>query len=367
KASDYGRFNRDTMEGPFYNDIFPDVKVRGDVRSAEDFQTTAGGAVISAGVGGTITGRGADIFLIDDPLKDAEEAASEVIKDKIWDWYGSVARTRLSPGGIIMVVQTRWATDDLCGRLLEREGTIDSGGIWDVLKLPAILNGEALWPEKFPLDDLLEIRNLMGEKMFQALYQQEPMDITERIFADPQFGEPPVDLRKIAYLDPAFGGKDYSALAIGGNHRVDDNPRNDKAYVTHGSIWKGTIDVTYNRVEKILKAQNVEALWIESNQAQTVLSFEFRKRGIKVNEVSNNAPKHLRIQNYVKLNWPRIYFSKLIENDFIQQVLKYSELARNDDAPDALAGLMQQLSVGRTPFHERYSGVGSLMSRIFRR
>jgi len=114
----FSRKVRARVKDKTYRSIFPGTYLDRDSTSAENWLTTAGGGYVAAGVGGGITGKGAHVFIIDDPVKDAEEADSETIRDKAWDWYSSTARTRLSPGGGMLVIQTRWHDDDLSGRLL---------------------------------------------------------------------------------------------------------------------------------------------------------------------------------------------------------------------------------------------------------
>lgn len=126
--------------------------------------------LIAAGVGAGLTGSGADLLIIDDPVKDSEEASSPLIRDKIYDWYRSVALTRLSPKGKVIIVMTRWSTDDIVGRVLN-----DNPDEWDVLHLPAIDDGKALWPERFPLEELLSRKAILGSRVFEALYQGHPV------------------------------------------------------------------------------------------------------------------------------------------------------------------------------------------------
>lgn len=137
------------------------------------------GGFLAAGVGGGLTGFGADCILIDDPIKDAEAAYSAKQRDAVWEWYGMVARTRLQPGGSIVVIITRWHEDDLCGRLLR-----DNIENWEVLRMPAIAEdndilgrepGAALWPEMFDSDALNAVRMQIGSYAWNALYQQRPV------------------------------------------------------------------------------------------------------------------------------------------------------------------------------------------------
>ena len=147
------------------------------------------GGLIAAGVGGGLTGHGSDLLIIDDPIKGAEEAHSTLQKDKIWDWYQAVARTRLHPGGKIIIIATRWALDDLTGRVLE------GAEPWARISLSALAEdddplgrapGEALWPERYTAADLEAVSKELGEYVWNALYQQRPYDISGGIFRQEQ-------------------------------------------------------------------------------------------------------------------------------------------------------------------------------------
>ena len=141
------------------------------------------GGMIAAGVGGPITGHGAHLAIIDDPVKDAEDANSKTQRDAKWDWYRFVLRTRLMPGGAIVLVLTRWHEDDLAGRLLQAAASDPEADQWTVLRLPAIAEeedplgrelGQALWPEQYDETALKEIKASVGSYVWAALYQQRP-------------------------------------------------------------------------------------------------------------------------------------------------------------------------------------------------
>lgn len=188
------RFNRDVqrvIDDEQYFELFPKTKlnnsrVRTDsrgsyIRTSDLFEIVGhAGAYRSCGVGGGITGQGADILIIDDPIKDRAQAASKTIRDSIWDWYTSTAYTRLSPGGGVIVMATRWHTDDLIGRLIQRMG---EGDTFRIVNYPAIAEhdelhrkaGEALHPERYPLSTLLQIQKTIGSRDWEALYQQHPV------------------------------------------------------------------------------------------------------------------------------------------------------------------------------------------------
>jgi len=187
-ATRFGRQARDIVSSPQFGAIFPDSRVNEQDKSAERWVTTAGGVFVSAGIGGGITGWGADLALIDDPIKDASEAFSQTVKDNIWDWYCSALYTRLMPGGRVVMTLTRWAEDDLAGRA-EELGQ-ETGEKWTVVRFPAIAEeedvlgrvpGDALWPERFPIERLEVIRGILGEQ-FASLYQQSPFVAGGNIF-----------------------------------------------------------------------------------------------------------------------------------------------------------------------------------------
>jgi predicted phage terminase large subunit-like protein len=356
RAEDLTRWQRNACESDRFLDIFPNCRVDQQTRAKDQWMTTAGGQVIGAGISGPITGRGADLAIVDDPVKSYEEAISETIQESIWDWYRSTLFTRLHPGASVIIVMTRWVTNDLSGRLIAEQGLKSDGGQWELLKLPAIsADGKALWPERYDLDMLVEIRQSIGEKLWQSLYQQEPVDLIERLFGDPTFAEPPANLKRIAYLDPAFGGSDFSALTFGGISYYDE----DKfiIYVTGGEIWRSQLDETYNRVERLYNNSGAGTLFIEANQAQKAIAAEFKRRGIPVREVTHTSNKHLRIVNAVKVHWDSLRFSKHVSQDYMMQLLNYSELSRHDDAADSLAGLIECLGMGGARLERRFDGL----------
>jgi predicted phage terminase large subunit-like protein len=185
-SEEFGRGVRNFLADPIHQAIFPTCKLSEDSTAAHRFNTTAGGAYYAVGRGGPITGRGAHLLLIDDPIKDGAESNSESVRKALHEWYRFVAYTRLMPGGAIIIIQTRWHEDDLAGRLLREHGSEN----WDVLSLPAIAErdedfrkaGEALWPEKYPLEELNRIRGTIGGPAWASLYQQRPAAAEGAIF-----------------------------------------------------------------------------------------------------------------------------------------------------------------------------------------
>lgn len=173
-ALDFGRDVRGIVQGEEFRALFPDVTLAADSQAANRWHTNKGGVSVYVGVGGPITGRGAHVALIDDPFKNREEADSEVRRETVWKWYTSTLRTRLMPGGAIVLILTRWHEDDLAGRLLEKQRNE-----WKVIELPAVpdegtAKERALWPEWYDLAALKRIRSDIGPRDWSALYQQKP-------------------------------------------------------------------------------------------------------------------------------------------------------------------------------------------------
>ena len=180
-AATWGRKARDVLNEygkPFYG---IEVNDKSSAANRWDIKGHSGG-MITAGVGGPITGKGADILIIDDPVKNAEEANSATYRNKIWEWYKSTAYTRLEPDGSIILIMTRWHEDDLAGRILHQidEG---KGEKWEIINLPAIAEdhdildrkvGEPLWPRRYDLKKLLDIKYNTGSYWWSAMYQQRP-------------------------------------------------------------------------------------------------------------------------------------------------------------------------------------------------
>lgn len=187
RAGDVGRAVRNQFLHPLYNEIFPTCHLSPDSRGANKLSTVERGNYYSVGVGGAIVGRGANLFIIDDPLKSREDAESKITRKKLQDWFKAVAYTRLMPDNRIVIVMTRWHYEDLAGFLLERK-TDD----WKVLSLPAIAEskceltkrevGDALWEKFYPTSKLRQIRNNIGSREWNAQYQQRPLDEEGSIF-----------------------------------------------------------------------------------------------------------------------------------------------------------------------------------------
>ncbi len=217
-ALDFGREVRNIVSSQDYKNVFPDVSLAEDSKAANRWHTNKQGVYVAVGVGGPITGRGAHIALIDDPFKNREDADSEVIREKVWNWYTSTLYTRLMPGGAIVLILTRWHEDDLAGRLIAEQ---DKGGDkWKIIDLPAIKNEgtdkeEALWPDWYNLKSLKRIKNAIGPRDWSALYQQKPQPDEGIYFKKEYFKRYKVEDTP-DYLNK-YGASDYAVTDSGGD------------------------------------------------------------------------------------------------------------------------------------------------------
>ncbi|TCK59849.1 phage terminase large subunit [Seleniivibrio woodruffii] len=217
-AEVFGRRVRDLAAGGTFGLVFPNLRLKEGAKAANRWETTEGGGYVSAGVGGSITGMGGDLLIIDDPFKNQEEADSEVYREKVWEWYQSTLYTRIEKGGKILVILTRWHEDDLAGRLLQQ-----SGEDWTVVSFPAVAEeeeefrrtGDALWPEKYSLETLKRMEKAVGSRVWNALYQQRPAPASGAVFRREWwrfYDELPAGLKLFQSWDMTFkdsAGADY--------------------------------------------------------------------------------------------------------------------------------------------------------------
>ena len=215
-ATDFGREARNIFASPEFAALFPGITLAADSKAQNRWNTSQGGSYVAAGIGTAVTGRGAHILSIDDPVKDRAEAESETSRNAAWNWYTSTAYTRLAPGGAVIVTQTRWHEDDLAGRLLAQQAA--GGDVWEIIELPAISDaGEALWPERYPLAALERIKANVQARDWISLYQQRPAPETGDYFRREwlKYAEPPprASLR-------IYGASDYAVTSNGGDYTV---------------------------------------------------------------------------------------------------------------------------------------------------
>ena len=300
----FGRKVRNLMEMEEYRDIFPDVDLRADSKAAGRWDTAQGGEYYAAGVGGAITGRGADLLIIDDPHSE-QDALSEAAMDNAYEWYTSGPRQRLQPGGSIVIVMTRWSLKDLTGKLIRAQGADLMADQWDLIEFPAILPSDnILWPEFWEKEELLRVKASLSLSKWNAQWQQNPVAEEGAIIKKEWWNKweekeiPPVSYIMQSY-DTAFSKKetaDYSAITTWGIFRPkEDQPES----IILMDAQRGRWDFPELKA-KALKEYNYwepDMVLIEAKATGTPLTHELRSTGIPVVNYtpSKGKDKHTRM------------------------------------------------------------------------
>jgi predicted phage terminase large subunit-like protein len=294
-AVGFGRKVRNLVNSSVFAEIFKDVKLQSDSKAAGRWSTNGGGEYFAIGVGGAVTGKGADLLIIDDPHSEQEAklaAYKPDIFDSVYEWYTSGPRQRLQPGGRIIIVMTRWSLRDLTGHVIKSSAT-RGGEAWEVIELPAILpSGRALWPEFWPLGELTKLQIELPVHKWNAQYQQKPTAeegaIVKREWWKRWEKETPPNVEFIIQSwDTAFlksTRADYSACTTWGIWETEDQETN--------IILLDAFKARYEFPELKEVAYKTYLEWqpdvflVEAKAAGSPLVFELRKMGIPVSEYS---------------------------------------------------------------------------------
>jgi len=292
----FGRMVRNLIDSEEYQDIFPDVSLNLDSKAAGRFDISGGGEYFSIGVGGAVTGRGADLLIIDDPHSEQQgQSADPKIFENTYDWYLSGPRQRLQPGGAIIIVMTRWGKKDLCGSILKDAATRDNSDEWEVIELPAILpSGRSLWEEYWKVDELEKIKATLPISHWEAQYQQNPVSEESAIvkrewWKEWEYKEPPACEFIIQSWDTAFlktQRSDYSACTTWGVFYKE----NENGYPAPQVILLDAFQERMEFPELKRRAFEEHQLWmpdafiVEAKAAGSPLIFELRQMGIPVQE-----------------------------------------------------------------------------------
>lgn len=226
-AKSFSKATRDLIESRRYKAVYP-IRTAHDARSVNDWDIAGSrGGFLAAGVGGATTGYGANLFIIDDPIKNKEEADSEVIREKHWDWYRSVVLTRLEPDARLVLMMTRWHQQDLAGKILKQakdDGELEE---WTIINFSACAEphdplgrdpGEALWPARYNEAALKSIRTKVGSRIWYALFQGQPQDPDTALFKRAWFQwykALPIEYTRFGGIDTATSQKtsaDHTSL-----------------------------------------------------------------------------------------------------------------------------------------------------------
>lgn len=292
----FGRKVRNLVASEDYKEIFPELALRADSKAAGRWSTSKGGEYFAIGVGGAVTGKGADLLIIDDPHSEQEgQSTDPAVFDKVYDWYTSGPRQRLQPGGAIIIVMTRWHKRDLTGKIIKTSVQREGMDEWELIEFPAIMpSGNALWPEFWSLQELEALKSELPAPKWNAQYQQDPSSeegalVKREWWQKWEHKKPPECEFIIQSWDTAFlktQRADYSACTTWGVfYKPDDNG------ITHPNII--LLDAYKERLEfpelkkramEMYKEFQPDACIVEAKAAGTPLIFELRAMGIPVGE-----------------------------------------------------------------------------------
>jgi predicted phage terminase large subunit-like protein len=299
-SEDFGRRIRNLIDSEEYREVFPQTMVADDQKAAGKWSTSAGGQYYAAGVGGALAGRGADLFVIDDPHSEQDvKSNSRLAFDTAWSWFQTGPLQRLMPGGGIIIVMTRWSLLDLTGRLIDYQTKNPEAIPWEIVELPAILNdGEedekSLWPEQWSLEALKSTKASIDPRYWNAQYMQQPTAensaiVSRKMWRIWEGEEPPSCEYIIQSWDTAFETKtnsDYSACTTWGIFYNEEE--NDSPQLILLDAFKDRMAFPELKVValKHYKEWEPDAFIVEKKAAGAPLIQELRAMGIPVQEFS---------------------------------------------------------------------------------
>jgi len=289
----FGRKVRNLVDQDAYKHIFPGVGLQADSKAAGRWNTNKGGEYFAIGVGGAVTGKGADLLVIDDPHSEQEAALAATnpeIYDKVYEWYTSGPRQRLQPGGSIVIVMTRWGLRDLTGQVIKNAAQ-RGGDEWEVIEFPAILpSGSPLWPEFWSLDELSALKEELPNSKWQAQYQQQPTSEEGAIVKREWWkvwekDEPPKCDFIIQAWDTAFettNRSDYSACTTWGVWTTEEGETN----IILLNAFRARLEFfeLKKKVMEEYKDYEPDALIVEKKASGISLYQELRRMGVPVSE-----------------------------------------------------------------------------------
>lgn len=362
-AEDYGRDVRSIMNHSAYAQIFPKVQLKKDSQAADRMNTVQGGALYFVGRGGSITGRGAHLMIIDDPLKGHEEADSPRVRNELWNWFNKDIMNRfMDDQGRAIVIQTRWHEDDLVGRLTDPKNehyNAERAAEWKIINIPAIAEendilgrepGAPLWPSRFGLKYLLNYKR-DDARAFNALYQQRPTAEEGEFFKAENW---------IEYNPDQVPPKDKLRVYMASDHAVAEKQHNDRTCIlivgidVNDNIWvldcwwkRAATDIAVEKLIDMIAKWKPLNWWAEDDHITKSIGPFLRKRmrerkvymgHSKVNSYSDKRKKAQAIQGRYAMNM--VLFPRFApwREDAKDEVLKFPH-GTHDDFVDALSTL----------------------------
>ena len=386
-AQDFGREVREIMQSAFYQQVFPGTHLRTGSRSAERLQTMEGGMVVFTGMGGTITGRGADLLIIDDPIKDRETANSRLVRNKHWDWFRDVALSRLMGAGRVVICMTRWHEDDIIGRITNpRNEYYDEkfARDWTVVNIPAFAEendpvgrkpGEVLWPERSSAK-FLDTQRRINPSGFSALYMGRPAPPEGDFFKSAHLqtyasmGDLPSNLRYYAASDHAISMDQKADKTCMGVVGVDQD---NNIYVMPDLVWR-KLDAEHqvDSMLALMREHRPLFWWAEKGHISKSIGPFLRKRMLEegvyasIVEKTPSKDKMTRAQAIQgRMAMGKVFFPRFAPwwPDAKDQLLNFPH-TQNDDFVDFLAwigiGLSEQVPANRPVVRDRAPRTGTI-------
>jgi predicted phage terminase large subunit-like protein len=352
----FGRKVRNMMDSEEYRQIFPKVELQADSKSAGRWETDKGGEYFAAGVGGAITGRGADLLIIDDPHSE-QDALSPTAMEACWEWYTSGPRQRLQPGGAIILVMTRWSSIDLTAKLLDSQKET-SADQWEVVEFPAIFpeTNNPLWPEFWGLDELEKVKASLPVQKWNAQWMQTPTSEEGSIVKREWWNEweseilPPVSYIIQSY-DTAFSKKetaDYSAISTWGVFRpTPDSPDCIILLDAQKDRWD------FPELKRVAYEEyqywDPDMVLIEAKASGTPLTHELRRLGIPVVNYSptRGHDKSTRMHSVAPIFESGLVYAptKKFAEEMIEECASFP-FGKNDDLCDTMTQALMRFREG---------------------
>jgi predicted phage terminase large subunit-like protein len=297
-AVGFGRKVRNLVGSKDYQGVFPGVGLQSDSKAAGRWSTSKGGEYFAIGVGGAVTGKGADLLIIDDPHSEQEAMIGQFdgsVYDKVFEWYSSGPRQRLQPGGAIVIVMTRWAKRDLTGQIIDASVKKEGSSEWEVIELPAIMpSGEPLWPEFWSLDELQRLKIELPISKWSAQYQQDPTSEEGALIKRDWWNvwedeKPPPCEAVIIAMDTAFSKterSDYSACVTFGVFNHPNGVGKPIPNLILLDAWKDKLEFPELKATTVQYHKNwqPDMFIVEKKASGAPLIAELRNAGVPVQE-----------------------------------------------------------------------------------
>ena len=384
-AEKMGLATRDVINSEGYSAIFPGIELRPDVKAKAKWMTNKQGSYTAVGAGAGITGQGGNCIICDDLVKSRDEAESSTMQEFVWEYYRSTLYSRLEGYGAVIMIMQRWNESDIVAKLLEEDERKKLAGEptenWEVINFPAIAEadefvngklvrkeGEALWPSKFPLPVLENIRSTMGVYNFVSQFQQDPIATESQEFKEHMFkyfNEEDLAgkyLRYYTIIDPAISQKKSADNTVvltiakevnGPNwYRI----REDAKHLTPSQ----TVDLIFLHQSQYKSEVSLETVAYQLALKYAIIEEQKKKeRYFTVNEIKTSTNKEVRIRGLLPLYESGVIYHRKSDVEYERELLSFPR-GRRDDRVDTMSmalGVIQNTS-GRTAKQTRPSWLG---------